>query len=375
MRILDVSSMTCRVRSHPLGDDVGQGSATLKDVAAAAGVSTATVARVIHERGYVAPETREQVQSAIRATGYRLNVVAQGLRTRRTLVLGHLLLALSPNPFFANIALGVEEEAARRGCGVIIANTQEDPELERLAVETLIRRRVDAIVFTTVRDAKTMHAAIAASIPVVQVERSRLATASSVTIDNYQGAFEAASHLVALGHRRIAFIGEDPDKRGAHVEPGLRLIERERLDGYRDALTRHGLPIDPEIIDLSGRYYDLDHTRTVASRWLDRAYPPTAIFAACDFMAAGVLQEAYARGLHVPRDLSIVGFDDTLAGQLAPPLTTVVQPMIETGRLAAAIAIEAAEAQGQSPREPRVERLTTHLIVRESTGPPAAQSP
>ncbi len=354
---------------------MGQGSATLKDVAEAAGVSTATVARVIHERGYVAPETRAHVQSAIRATGYRLNVVAQGLRTRRTLVLGHLLLALSPNPFFATIALGVEEEAARRGCGVIIANTQEDPELERLAVETLIRRRVDAIVFTTVRDEQTMHAAIAASIPVVQVERSRLATVSSVTIDNYEGAFEAASHLIELGHRRIAFIGEDPDKRGAHVEPGLRLIERERLDGYRDALVQHGLPFDLKLVDLGGRYYDLDHTRMVAGRWLDQTIRPTAIFAACDLMAAGVLQEAYARGLHVPRDLSIVGFDDTLAAQLTPPLTTVVQPMIETGRLAAAIAIEAAEAHGHATSEPRVERLTTHLVVRESTAPPAAQSP
>jgi LacI family transcriptional regulator len=354
---------------------VGQESATLKDVAAAAGVSTATVARVVHGRGYVASETREQVQSAIRTTGYQLNAVAQGLRTRRTLVLGHLLLAISPNPFFANIALGVEGEAARRGCGVIIANTQQDPELERLAVETLIRRRVDAIIFTTVRDEQTVHAAIAASIPVVQVERSRLATAPSVTIDNYQGAFEATSHLVALGHRRVAFIGEDPDRWGAHVEPGLRLIERERLDGYRDALVRHGLPIDPAFIDLGGRYYDLDHTRMVTGRWLDNTTPPTAIFAACDFMAAGVLQEAYARGLHVPRDLSVVGFDDTLAAQLTPPLTTVVQPMIETGRLAAAIAIEAAEAQNQSPGGPRVERLTTHLVVRESTEPPAAHSP
>ena len=354
---------------------MGQGSATLKDVAEAAGVSTATVARVVHERGYVAPKTRAQVQSAIQATGYRLNAVAQGLRTRRTLVLGHLLLAISPNPFFANIALGVEEEAARHGCGVIIANTQEEPELERLAVETLIRRRVDAIVFTTVRDERTMHAAIAASIPVVQVERSRLATVSSVTIDNYQGAFEAASHLVELGHRRIAFIGEDPERRGAHVEPGLRLIERERLDGYRDALNRHGLPVDPRLIDLGGRYYDLEHTRTVVGQWLDRAVRPTAIFAACDFMAAGALQEAYARGLHVPRDLSIVGFDDTLAAQLTPPLTTVVQPMIETGRLAAAIAIAAAESRVPASGPPRIERLTTHLVVRESTGPPAARSP
>lgn len=353
---------------------MGHGAATLKDVAQTAGVSTATVARVVHERGYVAPQTRSQVVAAIAATGYQLNVVAQGLRTRRTLVLGHLLLAISPNPFFANVAVGVEEEAARLGCGVIIANTQDDTELERLAVITLIRRRVDAVIFSTVRDADSIRAVLAAGIPAVQVERQRDTSAPAVTIDNYFGTLEAMSYLVTLGHRRIAFVGESPDV-AAGVPPSMRAVERERVDGYRDGLSRAGISLDNQLVDLDGRYFDLPYARYATARLLDLPNPPTAIFAACDMIAAGVLQELYGRGRRVPHDVSVVGYDDTLAPQLTPPLTTVAQPMIEAGRLAASIAITAAQS-GQIADDSVSQRLTTHLVVRSSTGPPpTCQSP
>ena len=352
---------------------MARGPSTLKDVANSAGVSTATVARVLHNRGYVAAETRQLVESAILATGYQLNAVAQGLRKQRTLVLGHLLYGISPNPFFANIALGVAEEAAEHGCGVLIANTQEDRHLERLAVETLIRRRVDAILFTTVRDEAIIRLAMDARIPVVQVERTRVLDAPAVTVDNYRGAFDAVQHLIDLGHRRVAYIGERPDSPAHDARDGsLRLVEAERLSGYRDALRHGGLAVDDTIVDLDGRYTDLQYARSATRRLLAVPPRPTAIFAACDLIAAGVLQELSRAGLRVPTDISVVGFDDTLAERLTPALTTVAQPMVQIGRLAAAIAIEALQDLGTETTggaAPRRERLTTQLVIRDSTGP------
>jgi LacI family transcriptional regulator, galactose operon repressor len=354
-------------------------AATLKDVARLARVSTATVARVLHNNGYVAEETRAAVEVAIAQTGYQLNAVAQGLRKRRTLTLGHVVLHLSPNPFFAGVALGVEQAAAASGCGVLVVNTHGDPAHERLGVETLIRRRVDAILFTTCVDAANARLALAAGIPVVQVERSTPVATHAVTVDNYRGSFEATEHLIGLGHRRIAYLGETPE--GASNAPAgrrSRIVERERVSGYVDALRIHQLPVDDTLIDLRGTYNDLGHARAATRRFLALpiAQRPTAIFATCDLLAAGVLQEIYVARLRVPDDLSVVGFDDTHAAYLAPPLTTVAQPMVEIGRTAARLVLDqlvdlpshpSAGANGQ----PRVltARLATRLMVRESTGP------
>ena len=131
---------------------------TLKDVAKLSGVSTATVARVLHDNGYVATETRERVESALNETGYQLNVVAQGLRKQRSFTIGHSLHTMTQNPFFARVALGVEERALHEGYGVFIFNTQGDAERERLGVETFIRRRVDAVIFTTAKSGENVSA-------------------------------------------------------------------------------------------------------------------------------------------------------------------------------------------------------------------------
>jgi LacI family transcriptional regulator len=197
-----------------------------------------------------------------------------------------------------------------------------------------------------------------------------------VIVDNHHGAFQAAEHLIELGHRRIAFIGVDADlplidraRRLVTGEPERRSIDRDRLAGYRDALAAHGLPTAPELIDLGDTYYSPERGRAVTRRWLamDEASRPTAIFAGCDLLAAGVLQEIQAQGLRVPDDLSLVGFDDTFASHLAPALTTVAQPMLELGRLSARLAIEGASDLAGPVRQ---ERLTTELVIRASTGPP-----
>jgi LacI family transcriptional regulator len=359
------------VKSPPRRD------ATLKDVAKLAGLSTATVARVLHNTGYVAPETRRAVEAALAESGYRVNAIAQGLRTQRTFVLGHVLKSIAPNPFYATVALGAQQEAATSGCGVIVFNTQGDAAAERSAVETLLRQRVDAILFTTVTDDENVELALAAGTPVVQVERVGTVRTHAVIVDDRHGARQATEHLIGLGHQRVAFIGVDPElplvdgaRRPVTGEPERRSIDRDRLAGYRDALSAHGLPIDPTLIDLGDTYYSPERGRAVTRRLLALApsRQPTAIFAGCDLLAAGVLQELYAQGLRAPEDLSVVGFDDTFAPQLAPALTTVAQPMLALGHLAARLALNAV-GDGSEPSV-RIERLTTELVVRDSTGPP-----
>lgn len=348
---------------------------TLKDVARHAGVSTATVARVLHNQGYVAANTRERVERAIDDTGYRMNVLAQSLRQQRTRVIGNLLFAFHPNPFYAQIAQGTEDSARQHGYTILDFSVEGDPERERIGVETLIRRQVDAILFITPVSASSVQLAVDAGVPVVQVERNTRVKTSMVLVDNYAGSVAATEHLIALGHRRIAFIGSivknEPDGASA-------LIEEQRLAGYIDTMRAHDLPVCEEWIGL-GEYFPRDRSDAhgdgyrFACKYLDGDPRPTAIFAAGDFLAAGVCQAVYVRGLRMPNDISVVGYDDTLAVYLAPPLTTVAQPMFELGRAASELAIAEIEylADGGKPAPFSTRYLTTHLVVRSSTAPPA----
>jgi DNA-binding LacI/PurR family transcriptional regulator len=346
--------------------------ATLKDVAARAGVSVSTVARVLHDNGYVSGVTRDTVEAALAESGYQINTVAQRLRKQRSSEIGHILDSISPNPFFAGVALGSERAAAEYGCTLLFHNTHGDTGLERAGVEALLQRRVEAILFTTVTDEGNVERALAAGVPVVQVERVSDVETHAVTVDNYRGAFDATEHLLRLGHRRVACLGVDPEQRATlGTAPHRRVVERERLSGYHDALRSFGLPVDDDLVVLGPSYYDGPAARGAVRHWLQlpKARRPTAIFATCDIMAAGVLQEAHVDRLRVPDDLSVVGFDDTYAGHLTPPLTTVRQPMDELGRAAVRLAMTSRVAGGAAA--PLRERLTTRLIVRESTAPPA----
>lgn len=350
--------------------------ATLKDVAELAGVSTATVARVIHGNGYVAPETRERVEHAIAVSGYQLNAVAQGLRRQRTFTVGHVLHSIIPNQFFAAVAEGVEEVASRHGCGVLIVTTHGDAARERRAVETLIQRRVDAIIFTTATHVDNVRLAVRSDMPVVQVERMTSVETPSVTSDNYGGAYAAVEHLIELGHRRIGFVGVDPvAMRLRHGYPAHPDVEQERLSGYMSAMDHHCLPVDEELVGLESNYINPPSSRRNRGYELMRAMleldnPPTAVFATFDLLAAGALQAIYARGLRVPDDISVVGFDDTYAPYLTPPLTAVQNPMLDMGRLAGRLVFQHLEGESDGAGPPTGTRLPMQLTIRESTAPP-----
>lgn len=357
--------------------------ATLKDVAELAGVSTATVARVIHDNGYVAPDTRERVERAIATTGYQLNAIAQGLRRQRTFTVGHVLHSIIPNQFFAAVAEGVEEVASRYGCGVLIVTTHGDAARERRAVETLIQRRVDAIIFTTATHVDNVRLAVRSDIPVVQVERMTSVETPAVTSDNFGGASSAVEHLIALGHRRIGFLGVDPAAmRGRPGSASHPDVEQERLSGYLSAMESHRLPVDDDMIGFESNY--INHPGSRRNRgyepmrdMLAVADPPTAVFATFDLLAAGALQAIYARGLRVPEDISVVGFDDTYAPYLTPPLTAVQNPLQDMGRVAARLVFQQLEDDDGEVGPPIGTRLPMRLTIRESTAParPADPSP
>lgn len=342
-------------------------NATLKDIAELAGVSTATVARVIHNNGYVAQDTRERVEEVIKRADYRINALAQGLRTQNTMTIGHVLTAISPNPFFAGVALGAEQEAIKSDYSVLLFNTQGDPQQEYLGVQTLITRRVDAIVFTTASALENVRMALENGIVVVQVERPTRIQTPFVRVDNYAGAHTATQHLIDLDHRRIAYIGGLP-RNNAQIQGD---VEADRRRGYLDALQAAGVQPDEAIIQLCDYYSLMDNKHVyegykAAQQVLDRGI--TAIFAASDLLAAGVLQAVYERGLRVPDDISLIGFDDTYGAVLAPALTTIRQPMQSIGKTAVQIAIEALKRGDGIIDEGQQITLTPRLIERASTG-------
>jgi LacI family transcriptional regulator len=349
---------------------------TLIEVAERADVSIATVSRVLRNKGYVAPQTRKRVEEAIRATGFRVNAVAQGLRSQRTLTIGHLMQSIAPNPFFAQVALGVEGEARRHGYSVLLFNVNDNAQFEAEGLNRLIERRVDAVIFTTAVDAANVAAAVAAGIPVVQVERYTPVATHMVRVNNYIGSAAATQHLIELGHTHIAYIGVDPAQGSTNTGyPGHREVDEQRMAGFTETMQHYHLPVKQNLLRICRNYGGVGDIATApaeafeAARSLLAERPrPTAIFATYDIFAAGVLQAVYEAGLRVPADISVIGFDNTYAPYLAPQLTTVDQPMLDIGRAAARIVVQTLQEE-PPPLSLRTETLATRLVVRASTGP------
>jgi DNA-binding LacI/PurR family transcriptional regulator len=338
----------------------------IKDVAERAGVATATVARVLHNNGYVAETTRAKVMEAVNATGYQINAIARSLKRSRSNVIGHLLQSTVPNPFFVKVARGVEDYAQKHGYTTLTYNVQGDAEAERKGVETFLGWRVDAIIFTTPISAENVDRAMGAGIPVIQVERPRSDKGILLTVDNYAGAKDAMAHLISLGHRRIAYVGQRP---GSQENRFADYVEEERFGAYRDALKALGT-FDESLVAFGAAYTlsDMDAHGLgykAINDWLDKGERPTAVFASSDLLAAGVLQATNEHGLQVPHDISVVGFDDTLAPFLAPELTTVYMPAHELGAAAAKLALD--NIAGGAGATAVSERFKTHLVLRAST--------
>jgi DNA-binding LacI/PurR family transcriptional regulator len=345
--------------------------ARLKDVAELAGVSTATVSRVVHGNGYVSEQARERVEVALRDSGYRLNVVAQELRRQRTSTIGLIMHGSLSHPLVAEVVIGAEQAATEQGFNVLLFNTGGDEARERESVEALLKRRADGIVFTTAVHGRNVQLVLDEGVPAVEIERRLCASAPAVVINNYDGAREAMRHLLDLGHRKIGFVGESFP--GSTGDSDARGIPQERFDAYRDALTGAGVAFDESHIVIGpypreeGGWGGLQAGDTYMRRLLTQAPDLTAVFAVSDHVAAGAYQALYSRGILVPRQISVIGFDDTFARYLAPPLTTIRQPMAKMGYKAALLAITLIDEGTPVTGTPLTEFCSTQLVVREST--------
>jgi DNA-binding LacI/PurR family transcriptional regulator len=331
--------------------------ASLQEVARAAGVSISTVSRAITRPGMVNAETRERVEAAVRDLGYRPSRVARRLRVAQGLSdLVGLVIPDLQNPFFADLARGVEDDAARHGFTVLIGNSDESVEKETRYLNVMMAEAVDGIILPPTCEGRSAALDLArAGVPLVCVDR-RLdkARVDTVLVDNVRGAMEATAHLIGLGHRRIGYL---EGKQGVSTT-------RERLEGYRSALARHGIEPEPALV-LSGDSRP-DSARRLATELLRSPERPTALLVGNGMMTIGALEAVHAQGLRIPEDIAVVGYDDMpWARALTPTLTVVRQPGYELGS-------RAMELLRQRIREPERSITTVmlhpELVVRGSCG-------
>lgn len=330
-------------------------AATLKDVAALAGVSIKTVSNVVNGYGFVKPENRRRVEEALAATGYRPNVGARNLRRGRTGFIALIVPELSV-PYFGELASRIITAAQKHDWNVLIEQTQGVRDREREALASLGPHMVDGAILSPEALTADDLAALPPNVPIVLLgEHSLDTTADHVAIDNVAAAQAAVTHLAALGRRRIAAIGANPRRGTAAL----------RLAGYRAALEAAGLPNDPALIVPADKYHRHEGTRAMAAL-LDLPEPPDAVFCFNDLLAIGALRAAADRGLRVPDDLAVVGFDDIEEGSYAIPRLTTIAPD-KQGIAETAVALLHSRSSGDVDAEARDVQTAFTLRIREST--------
>lgn len=334
---------------------------TLTAVAERAGVSIATASKVLN-RHDVAPATRERVEAAVAELGYR-SPGARRVAVRRTV---EFLVDKLDSPYAMEVLRGVTLAAEEADVDVTVSRLRrgggDRPESATTWTRRLVSARRTGAIVVTGQVTGTTYASIArARLPVVVVDPLHLTTPELVSVGstNWTGGRTATEHLLDLGHTRIAMIGG----------PEVSISAVARVDGYRSACQRAGVPVDPALV----RHVAFDHdaARQAADTLLRLPDPPTAVVASSDAQALGVLEAARVLGVVVPRDLSVVGYDDTyVAAWTNPPLTSVHQPLHDIGRVALRTVV--AMAEGRVPDAHHIE-LATSLVVRCSTAPPPSR--
>lgn len=337
---------------------------TIGDVAELAGVSTATVSRTLHTPDVVSESARRAVMEAVRRTGYTQNAAAQILRQQRA----KAVLVLVPdigNTFFSEILAGIERVASAAGLTILIGDTANDPQREEDFLRYLRNGRADGVLLLNGRLPPSVLAELDSRggrpPPMVTIsEALDRQVVPHVGIDNVAAARAAVRHLLDLGHRRIAHL----------CGPASNILTRQRLAGYRQALAAAGLGSEAEIL-LEGDF-TAESGGLAALRFLELPARPTAIFCSNDEMAMGLISELHARGVPVPRDLSVVGFDDIVfAKTYIPALTTIHQPRLEVGERAMQTLLSLLD--GTAALEAGETQLEYQLVVRDSTAAPVAR--
>lgn len=326
--------------------------ASIKDVAKAAGVSTATVSRVLANNAPIRPETRERVMQAVTALNYRPNLTARSLRAQKSAKIG-LVVSDIRNPFFTAIGRAVEDTAYEQGYSVLMCNTDENPEKETMYLNILHDENVAGVIFSPTQQfsaaAKNFHS----SMPFVIIDRTvKTDKADMVLLDNVNAAYDLASHLVENGYRNIAGLFGNASTTG-----------KDRQLGFQNALEKHGLHpaaihfIEPRI----------KHGYDVTTKLLSQAKHPDAIFTSNSLLTAGAFQAIRDCGLAVPAEVALVGFDETTWGALVdPPITVIAQPTEEIGRTATELLFQRIN---EPERTTKTVILKGKLLVRGSSAP------
>lgn len=333
---------------------------SIKDIARIAEVSHSTVSRALRNSSLVNEETAKNIQRIARESGYQASAVARSLVTRQTLTIGVVVTNIT-DPFVSEVVSGIEETANQHGYSVLLAESNADPEREQRVVQACAERRLDGIVVTSSRvGALYLTMLSEMRVPILLVNNQHAGEfVHSVMIDNRAGSHLAVSHLIYLGHTRIGYIGD----RFGHQS------DKERQAGYHDAFKDAKLPSMPEHFVFGDGKAEGGYQAMLDL--LDLPEPPTAVFCYNDMTAIGALHAIHSRGLQVPHDISIVGFDDIAFAQYTqPPLTTVRQPMRDMGRLAMESLIRLLSGKGST----ETIQVPADLIVRESTAPPSAKA-
>jgi LacI family repressor for deo operon, udp, cdd, tsx, nupC, and nupG len=325
---------------------------TVKEIAAAAKVSVATVSRALQRPELVSEKTRERINEVVKRLGYTPNALARNLRTSRT----RLIVALLPdiaNPFFSEVIRGIEQVAYEKGYSVLLGETQSNLVREQAYADMVAARQVDGMI--------TMFHRVPAipmdgRLPLVNAcEYVKDSAISSVYVDNVAAAEAAIDYLVALGHRDIAFI----------AGPSSSPICVDREQGYHLALERAGIAVDPALTAVGDFSIEAGERAIEMFRTQGRTF--SAVFCSNDEMAIGAMRALSSAGLRIPEDVSVIGFDDIrFSRYTTPPLTTLSQPKNALGREAMTMLIEILNDPAVPPRK-RV--LSAELVVRGSTGP------
>lgn len=331
--------------------------ATIRDVARRAGVAPITVSRVINNSGYVSDETRARVEQAIRELDYVPNMLGLSLRSKRTDTIGLVLTDIT-NPFWTTVARGVEDVANQRGYNVFLCNTDESEDKQNEYLGVLLRKQVDGMLLVPASgDADPIRALRHRGVPVVIMDRQVAdVEVDCIRCDSEDGAYQLVRHLIDLGHRHVATLaaasGSSPSE--------------ERIAGCQRALHEAGLPAAAV---LHGSF-TLEAGYAMAGRSMTLSPRPTALFAVNNFIAIGALRAITDRGLRVPDDISLAGFDDLPAVMMVDPFLTVVsQPAYDMGQQAAHMLLD--RLAGDMGAPPRETILPTRLVVRRSTAAPA----
>ena len=303
--------------------------ATMKDIARIAKVSTSTVSHVINNTRYVSDEIREKIMKVVNELNYTPSAVARSLKVKETKTLGMLVTATS-NPFFAEVVSGVEQYCNQHHYNLIISSIDGNEQRLQQNIQTLIQKQVDGLLLMYSDTRHAMVEQLNLNLPIVVMDWWPTELNADKIYENSEfGAYLATKTLIDQGHKNIAIITGKLDKSLAH----------NRLVGYQKALQDAHLPINPDWIIES--HFDFEGGVEGMKKLLQITPRPTAVFACSDTIAVGVYQVAWQQGLHIPHDISVIGYDNIMLAQyLTPPLTTIHQPKAELGKLAVETLLE-----------------------------------